>query len=1194
VIEACGCCTVPVAGVPVDTVNRSGLPAIAYRVGTFGAFRHAILSRIASTPELAGLRTRASDDYTVATAELWAAVADVLAFYHERTANEGFLRTASLRDSVLRLVRLLGYELRPGSAATTFLAFAAERGKTARILPGTRVKSVPLHDEPAQTFETVEALEADSAWNLLTPERTRAHAFQAGDTGADFDLTAGLVPGDVIVFAGAAKFGDPTSTHWDAVRAQLVRVDVAARRMRVTWTPALGAAGRPFPSDARPFALRQRAAVFGHNAADWHLLSDVAKAALLGLASPDDLTDADRLEWPHFDIYAPDTSGGPQSPASVGTMTIQPTAQSVASAVTAAAKSANQTLIAEATNAGMAVMTLAGQASSVLGQVTAGLSLTGSEVTRRAFEVFGKYATDALTVLTSLQALATDVLDRRNDLDAFFNFDPANPPIIGNALTNASDQLMAAATALQAGILDAAGKLLGFPAKALDELKADFAPAPTPGPITQRLTQLATLVGDLVTLAGQMTAAAATTTQKAASAVGAMATDQLVQLVVHTVMDARDPLPEATPELVAMAARLAVGIAEMVISQDAALAGAAGGAAIVGIAGPAVLAGLAVSPALAVIGATVIATVAPVTAGAAAAAFLLGPAAHEGATRVAGDVRAAAAVAVQPQIRPNPARFQLHPTRDDTIDLDAVYPRVVEGGWLLLSRPGLEELYALAAVQQTTRTDFALTGAVTRVTLRGNNLDRDPATGRSRFGLRDTVAFVLSEELTLAPDVITTPVTGGQITVAEALPLPAPARRLLVVGTDVSGDPVSELVTLVTATADPSGTALVVTPALAHHYRRDGVAIHGNVAFATHGETVRPEIVGDGDASVAFQRVALAKKPVTYVPGGGADGVESTLRLLVNGVRWREVPTLYGTGPRDEVFIARIADDATLTVQTGDGLTGARLPSGRANVVASYRTGIGVAGRVRAGGLTTLLDRPTGLKSVTNPLGADGGADPETLAHARESAPGTVRTFGRAVSLRDVEDIALASGEVARASASWVWAGERRAIHLTVAAQGGEGFSPQGLQRIREALDARRDPNHRLLLANVVRLPIVVSALLAVSPDRVNEAVRAAARAALLDALSFEALGFAQPVHLSDLFAVLQAVPGVVAVDIDDLDFKDPAVRASHGAGGPPPQAHLRLLPARPAGGVVLPAEQARIEDPDGDVDLRASGGLPT
>jgi hypothetical protein len=68
----------------------------------------------------------------------------------------------------------------------------------------------------------------------------------------------------------------------------------------------------------------------------------------------------------------------------------------------------------------------------------------------------------------------------------------------------------------------------------------------------------------------------------------------------------------------------------------------------------------------------------------------------------------------------------------------------------------------------------------------------------------------------------------------------------------------------------------------------------------------------------------------------------------------------------------------------------------------------------------------------------------------------------------------------------------------------------------------------------------------------------------------------------------------VVAVDIDDLDFKDPAVRASHGAGGPPPQAHLRLLPARPAGGVVLPAEQARIEDPDGDVDLRASGGLPT
>ena len=43
-----------------------------------------------------------------------ACVADVLTFYQERIANEGFLRTATERRSVLELARAIGYELKPG------------------------------------------------------------------------------------------------------------------------------------------------------------------------------------------------------------------------------------------------------------------------------------------------------------------------------------------------------------------------------------------------------------------------------------------------------------------------------------------------------------------------------------------------------------------------------------------------------------------------------------------------------------------------------------------------------------------------------------------------------------------------------------------------------------------------------------------------------------------------------------------------------------------------------------------------------------------------------------------------------------------------------------------------------------------------------------------------------------------------
>jgi hypothetical protein len=372
----------------------------------------------------------------------------------------------------------------------------------------------------------------------------------------------------------------------------------------------------------------------------------------------------------------------------------------------------------------------------------------------------------------------------------------------------------------------------------------------------------------------------------------------------------------------------------------------------------------------------------------------------------------------------------------------------------------------------------------------------------------------------------------------------------------------------------------------------------GNVAPASQGETVRSEIVGDGDAAQAFQRFALKKKPVTYLSSTATGGVSSSLSLLVNGIQWKEVPTLYGTKPQDQVYVTRLADDGTLSIRFGDGETGSRPDSGRQNIVAKYRYGTGLAGRVAAGKLTTLLDRPTGVKGVTNLLPADGGADPEVMARARDAAPGTVRTFGRAVSLRDFEDTALMAGEVAKASATWVWNGERRAIHLTIATQGGGTFSADGLARITATLAAERDPNHKLVIANYAAVAIRITASLIVDPRYVNDDVLAAARATLLYALSFEQRRFAQPVYLSDMYRVLQDVEGVVAVDIDLLDLKstDAGFRASHGVDDtlPQPQSRLLMLPARPGGtpGTVLPAELAFVELPSQDVTLQASGGI--
>ena len=302
-------------------------------------------------------------------------------------------------------------------------------------------------------------------------------------------------------------------------------------------------------------------------------------------------------------------------------------------------------------------------------------------------------------------------------------------------------------------------------------------------------------------------------------------------------------------------------------------------------------------------------------------------------------------------------------------------------------------------------------------------------------------------------------------------------------------------------------------------------------------------------------------------------------------------------------------------VQFGDGRTGARLPSGASNVVARYRTGAGLAGRMRGGQLTTLLERPVGVRAVTNALPSDGGIDPETLATARTAAPATVRTFGRAIALMDFEDVARQTGIAFAARASWAWIGLEQAIQLTVAGAGGQRLSADAMAQLHGALGSARDPNHLLLLGNLWRVPIVVTARVMRDPAFEADAVGEAVLAAVVAFFAFEVQPMGRALHLSQLVAAMQAVRGVVAVDVDRFHIKGfggwtlPQL-ARRGATAAAVQAHIRLFDARPrpAAGMldplvvagllldpetrVLPAEQAYLAAPGADVVLHVVDGL--
>lgn len=330
---------------------------------------------------------------------------------------------------------------------------------------------------------------------------------------------------------------------------------------------------------------------------------------------------------------------------------------------------------------------------------------------------------------------------------------------------------------------------------------------------------------------------------------------------------------------------------------------------------------------------------------------------------------------------------------------------------------------------------------------------------------------------------------------------------------------------------DETHTRLRLHKALANAYDRGSAEVLANVARATHGESVS-DILGSGDASSAFQRFTLRQPPLTHVRVAQGEGRQSTLAVRVNDVLWDEVPFLHGHGPRERIYATRLADDGATVVEFGDGVAGARLPSGSDNVVASYRKGGGLEGLVRENQLSLLASRPLGVKAVTNPLAAEGAQDAEAVDEARLNAPASVLTLGRAVSLRDYEDHARSFAGIAKAQATLIWDGTARRIFLTVAGAAGASVEVDSLL---QALRGDGDP-FVAIAAGACR-PVGVRLSLRVKADpRLRAVVVLDALAAGLNtAFGFEARNFGQALHLSEVVAVASAVPGVEAVMVDRL-----------------------------------------------------------
>lgn len=464
---------------------------------------------------------------------------------------------------------------------------------------------------------------------------------------------------------------------------------------------------------------------------------------------------------------------------------------------------------------------------------------------------------------------------------------------------------------------------------------------------------------------------------------------------------------------------------------------------------------------------------------------------------------------------------------DRAIDLAFVAPQIQPGAAVVLLDGPRVALYTADDVATVRRQDFTLDAACTRVTPRPAG-PREPST----FPLAGTSALYGAEPLTLADVPLAEGVGGDELLIPGDLPALPVGRVVVVTGDTLTNPaPVAETVRVVEVAHAGAHTRVRVSPPLSHEYRRASLRVRANAVRATHGETVE-EVLGSGDATRAFQRFDLAHAPLTYLSAATAAGRRSTLELRVGGLLWHPRDTLDDAGPTDRVYTVQVDPNGRTFVQFGDGVRGARLPTGAGNVRVTYRKGIGLEGQVRRDTLTLPLTRPPGVRAVTNPLPAAGAADPETLEGARRNATRSVIALGRVVSLRDYEDFARAFAGVARAQATQV--GKSR-VALTVAGPRGAQVLPGSdlFVHLRDALRAAGDPTVTVSLHGFDDVRFVLGGTVRAAADVLPDELRAALAAALARRFGFDARDFAAPVYLSEVVAAIQTVPGVLAVDLD-------------------------------------------------------------
>ncbi|MGO9205959.1 MAG: putative baseplate assembly protein [Candidatus Limnocylindrales bacterium] len=1359
--EPCGCCDGIKPATPKSIANRPGLAALAYRVGTHSSFLETMLARLSTSQvsrptgvysaqgqpilqyysTLGGLNTRDPSDFSIALLDAWATVADVLTFYQERIANEGYVRTATERRSIVELARLIGYVPKPGVSASVYLAYTLQNDAVTTIDAGARSQSVPGPGQLPQSFETSDPLDARAVWNDLQPRMSRPQ--RVPDT---------LKDGHRIFLQGIAtklRPGDPLlvrATPDNVYRVCQVKPDAAAGRTTIVvqpWSQApvladtiggvqskidgIGKEIDEFLNTKPPqalvafltsiqkdvltpleAALKSSAAAADLDAAVYRAVRSLT-STLLGATAPDPtwtpkaidlwnglsaiLTDpqvknvhdseqnhkvdpslaapADQEHFQHVKAALDDLEKAmsnlqakqpPTSPR-------DPNNRDMVANFVVALQTAIERLRIEWH--GIDGAAFAATVDSLISEFTDIVRNFPASAIWHGLDAIKAVYLEQVHLLAAPGnpnvAIVQDVLDAPGGISTIpvlddpgalaekiraaidlNQFDPKNMQDNNPAVNDLIDEVFTAldemVVSLQFGPIrsdiraiieryqdpsgagisgrgpkdtDVDTAIAGRAIKALQGALADLDPhvslATVVSDLQLKLTALRTelslaqaggyprvepwlssLVSDFDAAVQRAAAALGKDTQGYTAAFGSPTnvSNLLQQLLTN---------PSAPPPDSAHLKRaLAQTFSRDDKGGDRQFATADVSTQILANFDPQLKTSL--YPALANVAVSV--SSAPVVVQA-----LRAKAAPFGAAAPMKNVLKDGIIIGSEEWLLSSAT---PPPEWNVLTLDAVHDQIVPESWVVIERldrsgDAALQVHRILSVATVTEANFGLTGKATRLTLDGDWLDADDS---DLSAYRKATVYAQSETLALAQEPYDADVQSDTIELDGLYDGLKSGRWVIVSGerTDIpatGGVMASELAMIrsVKQDYDPNLSGdklhsyLGLSVALNYSYKRASVTVHGNVVRATHGET-RNEVLGSGSGAQGLQQFALKQPPLTFVSAPNPRGAESTLEVRANNVLWNDVDTLGSLGPLDRDYVTLTDDNDQVSVVFGNGVHGARLPTGQENVTASYRFGIGQVGNVDAGQISLLVTRPLGVKAVINPLPATGGTDRESRDQARRNLPISVTALDRLVSVQDFEDFARTFAGIGKASAQRFASDGAEFVHLTIA--GVEDIpidvNSDLMNNLLRSLQLNGDPLLPVVVALRELLTVVMSAEIRVTDGYLWEDVSDAVRQALLAAFGFDARELGQTLWLSEVYAVIQGVNGVEYVGIKTLgripqygsdekiitfdeistliEGKSPTDK-SQGIANNPPAEEISAELARAANGRVLPAQIA-------------------